>query len=87
MMLRGAVGNVNSVQAVLLAREHAHQQRLQQQACLMLPSQQQQQQLQQGIRMGGAFPGMSNQNQLLDLLIRKRLSELQASPPSQMPFP
>lgn len=82
MMLRGAAGNVNSVQAVLLAREHAHQQRLRQ---LMLPSQQQ---VPQGIRLGRPLSGMNNdQSQLLDILIRKRLSELQASPPPQLPFP
>ena len=84
MMLRGAVGNANSVQAVLLAREHAHQQqRLQQ---MVLPPQQQV--LPPGIRLGRTVPGMNNnQSQLLDLLIRKRLSELQSSPPSQLPFP
>ncbi|GAX18026.1 hypothetical protein FisN_18Hh241 [Fistulifera solaris] len=74
MMLRNPAEN--PMRAALLAREQAHQQRLQQ-ACLL-------QQQQQGLRLGG-HPGMNNnQSQLLDLLIRKRLSELQGSP-SYMP--
>ncbi|GAX17587.1 hypothetical protein FisN_18Lh241 [Fistulifera solaris] len=71
-----------SMRAALLAREQAHQQRLQQACLLNLPQQQQ-----VGLRLGGR-PGMNNnQSQLLDLLIRKRLSELQGSPSPYMPLP
>jgi hypothetical protein len=81
MMLRNPAEN--SMRAALLAREQAHQQRLQQACLLNLPQQQQQ----VGLRLGGR-PGMNtNQSQLLDLLIRKRLSELQGSPSYYMPLP
>lgn len=78
MMLRGPVGNANSMRAVFLARGQPQHQRLQQ-ACLMVP-----QQAPRGIQLVRSLPGV-NQSQLLDFLIRKRLSELQGQ--SHLSFP
>lgn len=77
MMCRGMNMNNQSMRAPLLARERAQQQRLQQ-ASRML-------QATQGLQLVGgggggrqSLPGV-HQNQLLDLLIQKRLSELQGT--------